>query len=62
MKYNNKNADVFYVALSEEDGSVPGTFLYHFKKVSGNWTLESWECLWSKYGDAEKFFWPFYPH
>jgi hypothetical protein len=62
MKYSNENADIFYVALSERDGSVPATFLYHFKKESEIWVLDSWECLWSKHGNAEKFFWPIYPH
>ena len=26
------------------------------------WELESWECLWSRSGNAEKFFYPYYPH
>lgn len=62
MKYSNEDADIFYVALSEQDGSVPATFLYHFKKESEIWILDSWECLWSKHGNAEKFYWPIYPY
>lgn len=62
IKYSNENADIFYVAFSEQDESVPATFLYHFKKESEIWVLDSWECLWSKHGNAEKFFWPIYPH
>lgn len=62
MKYSGENADIFYVALSVEDGSPTAKFLYHFKKESGNWTLDSWKCLDSKSGNAEKFYWPFYPY
>ena len=62
MKYSNTKADVLYTALSEQDGSVPGMLLYHFKKESEIWVLDSWECLWSRHGNAEKFYWPIYPH
>lgn len=60
MNYNEERADIFYVAQSVNDGSVPATFLYHFNKQSETWILESWECIWSKHGNAEKIIWPFY--
>lgn len=61
MKYNDSYADVLYVAESEQARST-ATFLYHFQKDKGQWELESWECLWSRSGNAEKFFYPYYPH
>lgn len=30
------------------------TFLYHFQKENDQWELESWECLCSRSGNAEK--------
>lgn len=44
MKYRNTNADILYVALSEQDGNVTGMLVYHFKKESEIWVLDSWEC------------------
>lgn len=61
MEYNNSYADVLYVSASENAGSK-ATFLYHFQKENDQWELESWECLWSRSGNAEKFFYPYYPH
>ncbi|MDE7367729.1 MAG: hypothetical protein K2N24_10270 [Lachnospiraceae bacterium] len=61
MEYNNSCADILYVSDSENEGSK-ATFLYHFQKINDQWELESWECLWSRSGNAEKFFYPYYPH
>lgn len=62
MKYREEEADVLYAAWSEEQQCIMGMFIYHFKRESGIWELERWECKWAKYGTAEEFYWPYYPH
>ena len=61
MKCTQEKADVYYAAKGDDD-RVSRTLLYHFKKESGEWELENWECIWSRSGSADKFIWPYYFH
>lgn len=62
MKYSKYKADVYYADLDSTDDTTGATFLYHFQKDSGQWVLDSWECIWSEGGSADKFIWPYYFH
>ena len=31
-----------------------------FKDKNGDWVLGHWETVWSKYGSADGFYWPYY--
>lgn len=62
MEYSKYKADVYYADLDSTDDTTGATFLYHFEKDSGQWVLDSWECIWSEGGNADKFIWPYYFH
>ena len=61
MQCKQENADVYYAAKGDDD-RISCTLLYHFKKKSGEWKLDDWECIWSKSGSADKLIWPYYFH
>ena len=55
MKYSEMEAEVYYV-----QGEHLGADLFTFIKDNNQWKLDSWETVWSKYGSADKFIWPYY--
>jgi len=56
FSYNETIAHVYYV---EKGHSTRNYFI--FQKNGLEWALESWECLWSSSGSADRNIWPFYP-
>ena len=54
IEYSEKEATVFYVS-SNTDGNV-----ITFKKENNAWILDTWKTIWSFYGSADQFYWPYY--
>lgn len=54
VDYSKNRAQVFYV-LSGKGGCV-----ITFDKEVENWKIATWKMIWSHYGSADEFFWPYY--
>lgn len=54
VEYSETQAAVFYVH-SGKGGSV-----IIFEKENNEWELVTWKMIWSHYGSAEEFYWPYY--
>ena len=54
IEYSSKKAVVYY------DNSI-SVFICYFSK-SEEWKLDDWKCIWAKYGNANEWFYPYYPH
>ena len=54
IEYSKSHATVFYV-LSGKGGCV-----IVFEKENNNWEIVTWEMIWSHYGSADEFYWPYY--
>lgn len=54
IDYSSETAVVLYVSEYSKDEI---TFA---KDESGFWTIQEWKTIWSKYGSADEFYWPYY--
>ena len=54
VEYSETQAKVFYV-LSGKGGCV-----ITFSKQNSSWEIVTWEMVWSHFGSADKFYWPYY--
>lgn len=55
INYSSDSAKVYYV-----ETKVYGYGdLLSFKKINDSWIIEKWETIWSKYGSADDFIWPY---
>ncbi len=54
IEYSKSHATVFYV-WSESGGCV-----MLFEQEDNNWEISTWEVIWSRYGSADEFYWPYY--
>lgn len=52
LKYSERSADVYY------SSKLSGNIIY-FKKENDNWVLVHWKTIWSKFGSADEFMWPY---
>ena len=57
LEYSETFARVYYV-------SDTGGDILTFCKTDGAWNLErgGWKTIWSKYGNADEFIWPYFYH
>ncbi len=53
MEYSDSAARVYYVTKQ-----VYGNIIT-FEKQNGQWQMKVWECVWSHYGSADDFIWPY---
>lgn len=53
LDYSYNKAKVFYI-------SDTGDVITFIKDKNGDWVLGHWETVWSKYGSADGFYWPYY--
>ncbi|MEL4105491.1 hypothetical protein IZU99_04010 [Oscillospiraceae bacterium CM] len=53
LNYSDNIAKVYYVA------EHAGGDVIIFTKQSNEWELEKWYTVWSKYGSADDFMWPY---
>ncbi|MBS6396322.1 MAG: hypothetical protein KH452_04100 [Clostridiales bacterium] len=37
-------------------------FVCYFHKNNDTWELVTWKCIWARYGNADEWFYPYYPH
>ena len=54
LKYSETRAFVFYVIKGK------GGCVISFEKENDCWIVVTWEMIWSHYGSADKFYWPYY--
>lgn len=56
-KYTKNKAVIFFV---EEDKAY-SVLVYFTRNDDGEWMFTGeWKCIWSKYGSASEFIWPYY--
>ena len=55
MEYNDDKAEVLCVS-----GEHAATVLCRYEKKEDVWSLDGWECIWSRSGSASELIWPFY--
>lgn len=55
FSYSETKAKVLYVELEHETVN----FVW-FKKEGGKWMYENWDTIWSQYGSADGWTFPFY--
>lgn len=53
MEYSDSTARVYYVTKQVFGNIVT------FEKQNGQWQMKVWECVWSHYGSASDFIWPY---
>ena len=53
VEYSESQATVFYV-LSGKGGCV-----ITFRKEENDWRIVTWKMIWSHYGSADEFYWPY---
>lgn len=54
LDYSDSSARVYYVSEDYFSGNV-----FTFTEENGVWKMEKWETVWSKYGSADGFLWPY---
>ena len=57
VEYSETSAKIYYVEVEEQT-----TYHLFFSRSDKDkdWTLTDWKVIWSKYGSADDFPWPFY--
>ena len=53
LSYSKSRAKVFYV-------SNTGDVITFEKNSQGVWQIKDWYTVWSHYGSADNFYWPYY--
>ena len=54
MSYSKNYAEVYYVTADCVSGNI-----LRFSKEENKWVMTSWDTIWSKYGSADGFIWPY---
>ena len=54
VEYSDTQATVCYV----ESGTCGN--IITFQKKNNSWNLLTWKTVWSHYGSADEFYWPYY--
>lgn len=54
LDYEEEYAEVYYV--TKDYGSAN---LLKFSKEENKWVMTSWDTIWSKYGSADGYIWPY---
>lgn len=55
LDYSDASARIYYVSINGYGGNI-----LKFVKNDGKWVYDSWErVVWSKYGSADGFVWPY---
>jgi len=54
IEYSDNRARVYYVEKNQTGG-----FVFVFEKLSGDWEMTFWDCVWAKMGSADGFIWPY---
>ena len=54
VEYSETQATVFYVH------SGKGGCVILSEKENSEWKIVTWQMMWSHYGSAEEFYWPYY--
>ena len=57
LKCNGVTAEVYYVCDNNNSGNV-----LKYKKENDQWKEVSWDCIWSKKGNADEMLWPYWWH
>ena len=54
MDYSDSKARVYYVTKKDSGNLIT------FVKQKGQWKLKKWATIWSHYGSADGFVWPYF--
>ena len=57
LECDGETAEVYYVCDNNTIGNV-----LKYQKENNQWKETSWDCIWSKQGNADEMIWPYWHH
>lgn len=57
INYSNEKADVCYIMKGHQSCNI---LTFTKSNSDGAWKLSTWNTIWSKSGNADEFYWPYY--